>query len=140
MLKQLRVMGERDMLTGLHNRNRMNARIAALEEGREDAGKPVGVVFADLNGLKTVNDTEGHDAGDDLLRDAARALREIFADEEIFRAGGDEFNMILPGADEALLAEKAAALRASGRNDRQGILRGVIPSSAEGSPSNGTIL
>ena len=113
MLKQLRVMGERDMLTGLHNRNRMNARIAALEEGREDAGKPVGVVFADLNGLKTVNDTEGHDAGDDLLRDAARALREVFADEEIFRAGGDEVNMILPGADEALLAEKDAALRAA---------------------------
>ncbi len=113
MLRQLRMMGERDLLTGVNNRNRLNALIAALEEGTEGAGAPVGVVYADLNGLKTVNDNEGHDAGDTLLRNAACALREVFRDEEIHRAGGDEFTMLLRGADEALLAEKAAALRAA---------------------------
>ena len=113
MLKQLRVMGERDMLTGVNNRNSLNERVAHLEEGAEGAGKPIGVVFADLNGLKTVNDTEGHDAGDVLLRSAAGALREVFPEEGIYRAGGDEFTMLLPGADEASLEEKAAALRAA---------------------------
>lgn len=113
LLRQLRVMGERDMLTGAFNRNRMNARVARLHEGTEGAGRPLGVVFADLNGLKTVNDTEGHDAGDRLLCDAAGALREVFADGEIYRAGGDEFAMFLPGADAAALEEKAAALRAA---------------------------
>ena len=74
-------------------------------------GKPVGIVFADLNGLKTVNDREGHDAGDQLLRDAVSALREVFNDDEIYRAGGDEFTVILLGATEEELARKAEQLR-----------------------------
>lgn len=115
LLRQLQLLSSRDQLTGLYNRNRMNERVAALHGGAE-SGRSVGVVFADLNGLKTVNDSEGHDAGDALLRAAACALREAFAEEEIFRVGGDEFTMILSGADEAILAEKAAALRAAERN------------------------
>jgi len=113
LLRQLRVLSSMDQLTGLNNRNRMNERVARLGEGAEDAGRSVGVVFADLNGLKTVNDGEGHDAGDALLRAAACALREVFDEQEIFRAGGDEFTMILPGADEAFLEKKAEALRSA---------------------------
>ena len=113
MLSQLRVMGERDMLTGLNNRNSLSQRVARLEAGTEGAGGPVGVVFADMNGLKPVNDAEGHDAGDVLLRSAASALREVFPDAAIYRAGGDEFTVLLPGADEAALEEKAAALHAA---------------------------
>ena len=115
LLRQLQILSSRDQLTGLYNRNHMNERVAALNEGAE-SGRRIGVVFADLNGLKTVNDSEGHDAGDALLRAAACALREVFAEEEIFRVGGDEFTMILSGADASLLAEKADALRAAERN------------------------
>jgi diguanylate cyclase (GGDEF)-like protein len=111
MMQQLRIMGELDMLTGVNNRNRMNDRVARFQDGTAGAGEMLGIVFADLNGLKTVNDTEGHNAGDALLRDAADALREVFSEEEIYRAGGDEFTMILPGAAEAELEEKAAELR-----------------------------
>ena len=113
MLSQLRVMGERDMLTGLNNRNSLSQRVARLEAGTEGAGGPVGVVFADMNGLKPVNDAEGHDAGDVMLRSAASALREVFPDAAIYRAGGDECTMLLPGADEAAVEEKAAALHAA---------------------------
>ena len=111
LLRQLRVLSAKDLLTGVNNRNEMNECVAALSEGTAGAGRPVGVVYADLNGLKAVNDAEGHAAGDRLLRGAAAALREVFAEGEIFRAGGDEFTMIVPGADEALLAQRAEALR-----------------------------
>ncbi len=111
LLRQLRQLSSRDQLTGVNNRNRMGERISALSEGREGAGEPVGVVYADLNGLKAINDTEGHEAGDALLRDAAAALREVFDEGDIFRIGGDEFTMILSGATEDFLAGKTAALR-----------------------------
>ncbi len=113
LLKQLIRFGSRDMLTGVNNRNLLNERVAAISEGREGAGWSVGIVYADLNGLKVINDTEGHDAGDTLLRDAANALRRVFADTEIYRAGGDEFTMILPGASEEVLAAKTESLRAA---------------------------
>ncbi|MBR6157536.1 MAG: GGDEF domain-containing protein, partial [Lachnospiraceae bacterium] len=50
-----------------------------------------GVVFADVNGLKIMNDTNGHVAGDELLKKAAEVLADIFCGQEIYRAGGDEF-------------------------------------------------
>ncbi len=86
LMDRLKVLSSRDMLTGVLNRNEMNNDVDRLVATN---GKPVGIVFADLNGLKSVNDREGHDAGDRLLRDAVCALREVFNDEEIYRAGGD---------------------------------------------------
>ena len=109
LLKQLRHMSATDMLTGLYNRNEMNRWVNAYSDGAEI--QPMGVIFADLNGLQLVNDTEGHDAGDRLLQDAACALREVFGSYEVFRAGGDEFVAFLPGASEEELTQKAAALR-----------------------------
>ena len=108
LMERLKVLSSRDMLTGVLNRNVMNTDVDRLMAA---AGKSVGVVFADLNGLKTVNDTEGHAAGDKLLCDAVSALREVFRDEEIYRAGGDEFTMILLGATEEELARKVNELR-----------------------------
>ena len=54
----------------------------------------MGVVFADLNGLKTTNDADGHDAGDCLLKEAAFILKSVFDGCEIYRAGGDEFVVV----------------------------------------------
>ncbi len=108
LMERLKVLSSRDMLTGVLNRNEMNDDVDRLAMA---AGKPVGIVFADLNGLKTVNDLEGHEAGDRLLRHAVSALREVFRDEEIYRAGGDEFTMIVPGATEERLAEQVNRLR-----------------------------
>jgi diguanylate cyclase (GGDEF)-like protein len=108
LMNRLKVLSSRDMLTGVLNRNEMNNDMDRLAAA---SGKPVGILFADLNGLKTVNDGEGHDAGDQLLRDAVSALREVFHDEEIFRAGGDEFTMILLDVTEEDLARKAEELR-----------------------------
>jgi diguanylate cyclase (GGDEF)-like protein len=95
------------MLTGALNRNEMNNFVDALSDGRISPGKSVGVLFADLNGLKRVNDSQGHAAGDALIRAAYRVLRDVFKDEEIFRAGGDEFTVIVPGTTPGDMAAKA---------------------------------
>ena len=105
-VEQLRMMSKTDMLTGVLNRNAMNARIAALTEGTEKIPVGLGVIFADMNGLKYVNDHQGHNAGDLLLKNAAIILQNTFAGGEIYRAGGDEFMILLPGATEAEMLEK----------------------------------
>ena len=110
LLDRLQVLSSRDMLTGLLNRNRMIDYMDDLTEGKLARGKTIGAAFADLNGLKTVNDFYGHSAGDELLINAARALREVFADSEVFRAGGDEFTVLVTGITPEEMAEKVRKL------------------------------
>lgn len=109
MMEKLHILSSTDMLTGVMNRNEMNNYVDAL--AKRPSNESVGVVFADLNGLKAVNDGEGHVAGDTLLKNAANALREVFAVHEIFRAGGDEFVVILTNVTGEELNEKAEKLR-----------------------------
>ncbi|MGX8705271.1 MAG: GGDEF domain-containing protein, partial [bacterium] len=118
LLKRLKILSARDLLTGVLNRNEMNDIVDALSVGRISPGKPVGVMFADLNGLKRINDTFGHSAGDELIRDATHALRKVFHDEEIFRAGGDEFTMIVMGATAEEMEAKAVSLKAYARQEK----------------------
>ncbi|MBR6924155.1 MAG: GGDEF domain-containing protein, partial [Oscillospiraceae bacterium] len=63
-------------------------------EGKETLPLRVSFVFADLNGLKKVNDTGGHTAGDSYIKRSAGLLKQAFPDSEIYRAGGDEFMVI----------------------------------------------
>ncbi len=110
LLDRLRLMGSKDMLTGVMNRNEMNNLVDDLAHGSMD-DKSVGVIFADLNGLKTVNDVDGHNAGDQLLKNAANALRGVFKEDQIFRAGGDEFSIIIMDITEKELEEKIEKIR-----------------------------
>ncbi len=110
LLDRLRLIGSKDMLTGVLNRNEMNNVVDELCHGSKD-DKAVGVIFADLNGLKTVNDVDGHNAGDLLLKNAAAVLRSVFKEDEIFRAGGDEFAIITSGITEKELEDKIKKIR-----------------------------
>ncbi len=110
-IEQLQEMSRMDLLTGVMNRNAMNARISAISEVFGEAPKQLGVIFADMNGLKYINDHHGHEAGDLLLKNAAIILQNTFAGGEIYRAGGDEFFILVPGANEAELQAKIAEIK-----------------------------
>jgi diguanylate cyclase (GGDEF)-like protein/PAS domain S-box-containing protein len=90
-----------DTLTGLPNRLMFADRLGtALLRGRRERHK-VGLLFIDLDGFKKVNDTLGHNAGDDLLTEVARRLQAcVRQDDTIARLGGDEFTVILPNIRE----------------------------------------
>ena len=100
MLKKLEILGTMDILTGSLNRNAMNNRVSQLDNIKDDSVKSVGILFADLNGLKYVNDNSGHLEGDRFLKKAAAVLRQIFVDDEIYRAGGDEFMVLALNVNE----------------------------------------
>ena len=74
--------------------------------------QPYAVIFADLNGLKSINDINGHSEGDRIIRSAAMILQKVFPDSDVFRAGGDEFMLIVQGTEEAQIAEKIEEVRA----------------------------
>ena len=113
LVDRLKILSSRDMLTGVMNRNEMNNYVDSLCAGEKTLPDPVGVIFADLNGLKAVNDRDGHVAGDNLLRNAANALREVFDENTIFRAGGDEFSIIVEGMEEEELRNRVGLIRSA---------------------------
>lgn len=117
MMDRLKFLSSRDMLTGLLNRHEMNQCIMRLSELPEEKKISAGVIFFDLNGLKRINDSLGHRAGDALLKNAASALREVFEDHEIFRAGGDEFIVIKTGISAAQAQERIDAVRKASGHD-----------------------
>jgi diguanylate cyclase (GGDEF)-like protein len=116
MVNKLRELSSRDMLTSVMNRNEMNNYVDWLSKLPDSQKKPVGILFTDLNGLKRINDTQGHEAGDTLLRNATRALREIFDARTIFRAGGDEFVVVLTDVTLEQIEDNARELYRIAKN------------------------
>ncbi len=96
MVAKLEFQSKVDGLTQVNNRNAMNEYVDMLVSGEKKRPDAMGVVFADLNGLKTVNDDLGHEAGDKLLVRAGSLLKLAFGDHDIYRAGGDEFIVFCP--------------------------------------------
>lgn len=99
-----------DMLTGLYNRRFFEAEIKRMDTA---TNLPISIVVADLNGLKFVNDSFGHAAGDELLKKAAELLNAICRPGDILaRVGGDEFVLLLPKTDESKAAQIVEHLNA----------------------------
>jgi diguanylate cyclase (GGDEF)-like protein len=102
-----------DPLTGLANRFRLQELLASELSASAGTGKPVTIAFIDLNAFKSVNDTLGHAAGDELLVAVGQRLaRSVRAADTVVRLGGDEFAIVLPkvGGDQALeIVRRAAA-------------------------------
>ena len=98
-----------DALTGINNRRAMIERMKDLTVACGTV--PFGVVNIDLNGLKTVNDLQGHEAGDRLLIQAGEILRKVFYDDDLFRTGGDEFVVITSDISRETFERKVERLR-----------------------------
>jgi diguanylate cyclase (GGDEF)-like protein len=102
---RLRYSSAYDILTGLYNRNYFEEQMEALAANEDNY--PVSVICLDINDLKIVNDTWGHDKGDQLLKEIGMLVKHYFkAPAFLARVGGDEFAALLPKTD----GEKAAAL------------------------------
>ena len=99
LMERLRTMSSIDMLTGIMNRNIMNNRVDRVIAGKDVLETPYAIIFTDLNGLKRLNDTEGHQTGDEALKEAAQILSDVFYDGEVYRVGGDEFMVIACNMD-----------------------------------------
>lgn len=104
--EKLKRMSFEDSLTGVWNRNRFIEDVQQLDAQGPRAG--FGVMYIDLNGLKNINDCEGHAVGDRALVDAARILDASFAKSDVYRLGGDEFAVLSFGKDKDLFERRVA--------------------------------
>ena len=100
-----------DDLTGVFNRASMKMHISSMLELCSETGRGLSLAFVDMDHFKELNDSMGHDFGDDCLRMLCRTMRDILpVDAVIGRFGGDEFLVLLPGADYFHAAELLAEL------------------------------
>ncbi|SFG70004.1 diguanylate cyclase (GGDEF) domain-containing protein [Lachnospiraceae bacterium C7] len=102
LIKNLDYMCNNDIMTEIHNRNSMDRELRYISL----VHPKVGILFADVNGLKAVNDSKGHSAGDELLIEVARLLKKVFNRNDIYRAGGDEFVVLLSRIEKEEFLEK----------------------------------
>jgi len=101
-----------DALTGLFNRRYMETHLAALVEQAAARGKPITVLVLDIDYFKAINDTHGHDAGDEVLREFALRIRKSIRNIDLAcRYGGEEFVIVMPETDMAVATMVAERLR-----------------------------
>ena len=108
LVRNLKQMSHLDQLTQLGNRHALWEYVDKLER---DAS--IGIIYCDITGLKRVNDTEGHEAGDRLILSACECMKKALNGYELFRLGGDELLAICSGISEADLWEGGRKLKDS---------------------------
>ncbi len=103
-----------DQLTGLHNRRYMSRHLDTLIASARKSGKPVAFVIMDIDFFKSVNDTYGHDIGDEVLREfASRISANVRGIDLACRYGGEEFVVVMPDTDVPFACAVAERLRKS---------------------------
>jgi two-component system cell cycle response regulator len=107
-----------DALTGLYNRRYMETHVGGLVEQAVTRAKPLTVLVLDIDYFKSINDSHGHDAGDDVLREfAVRIRKSIRGIDLACRYGGEEFVVVMPETDMAVATMVAERLRRRNAGD-----------------------
>ncbi|MBX3567211.1 MAG: PleD family two-component system response regulator [Rhizobiaceae bacterium] len=105
-------MAVTDGLTGLHNRRYLDSHLSTLFDRAVSRRRPLSLMIADLDRFKSINDTFGHDGGDDVLREFARRLRQNVRGIDLAcRYGGEEFVVVMPDTDGAIAERVAERIR-----------------------------
>ena len=104
-------MARRDELTHTKNKTAYHEMEKVLQGQIEEGSASFGIVVCDINGLKRINDTEGHKAGDNYIKTSCMLICKIFHHSPVFRIGGDEFAVILQGKDHANRERLLSSLR-----------------------------
>lgn len=100
---QLEELSKLDPLTGLLNVRGLTETLTGVLRSAQRRLEPVSIVFIDINDFKMVNDTQGHQYGDEILRMVSTAIKKVSRSEDsCFRYGGDEFCLILPNCSEEM--------------------------------------
>ena len=94
-------MARRDELTHVKNKTAYHEKEKELQKQIDEGCDPFGIAVCDINGLKMINDTEGHRAGDEYIKACCLLICRTFQHSPVFRIGGDEFAVILRGEDFA---------------------------------------
>lgn len=105
-------LAHRDTLTGIRNKTAYDNEIRRVEAKLADGERDIGLAIVDLNFLKKINDSYGHDKGDIALRAVSRLICTVFDHSPVFRIGGDEFAVLLRGHDYRHYAELEARFNA----------------------------
>ena len=92
-------IARRDELTGIKNKTAYHEAEKELQKLLKEGSAPFGIAVCDINGLKIINDTKGHKAGDDYIKASCKLICRTFQHSPVFRIGGDEFAVILKGKD-----------------------------------------
>jgi diguanylate cyclase (GGDEF)-like protein len=112
MREDLRTRATHDSLTGLWNRQATLDALAREIDRGDREHKPCGLILADVDHFKHVNDCFGHQAGDDVLRETAATLADaVRAYDIVGRYGGEEFLVIAPGCNTGTITERAETIR-----------------------------
>lgn len=111
LLEEERKIAERDSLTGVGNKYAYTQKGKEVDDDiRSGHILPFALVVCDLNGLKQVNDTQGHAAGDNYIREASQLICDLYKHSPVYRIGGDEFVVFLEGADYGQRSELLESL------------------------------
>ena len=109
--KRLKHLSIHDSLTGIHNRAFFDAELSRVCEAGDF---PASIILFDIDGLKAVNDSAGHAAGDGLIQATAQVLRKVVrTGDTLARIGGDEFALILPGARNTVALDALERIRSA---------------------------
>ena len=114
--KLLRKLSYQDTLTSVHNRNRF---IKDIDRMSGQIRRDIGIVYVDLNGLKAINDNQGHNYGDLALTNTVTKIASIFSRKNIYRVGGDEFVIICEPVKKEEFDSRVWALKKSFINNQE---------------------
>ena len=103
-VRQTQEQAWRDSMTGAGNRSAYLERVEELSRQIEAGKADFAIGIFDINSLKQINDSYGHEYGDQLIIESAKAIADVFGKENIYRIGGDEFIAVIPGGTDATIA------------------------------------